>query len=57
MAAVKDEIERAHAIAPDVMAGELRKEDVTYIIVMRPSRDGGFFLNRKATEDRILLFT
>lgn len=41
----RDEIIRAHRLAPDVVPEQPAEEDISHIIGIRPSRRGGFRLD------------
>ncbi|KAJ5526401.1 hypothetical protein N7494_013051 [Penicillium frequentans] len=48
----RDEITRAHRLAPDVVPEQPADEDVSHIIGIRPSRRGGFRLDSEKHGDR-----
>lgn len=55
MEIAKDEIFRAHRLAPEVVPAEPAEESLSYIIGIRPSREGGFRLESQAVESRVVI--
>ncbi|KAH8424983.1 FAD-dependent oxidoreductase [Aspergillus melleus] len=51
----RDEIARAHRLAPDIVPENPDDEDVSHIIGIRPSREGGFRLDSEQIGDRLIL--
>ena len=52
----RDEIARAHRLAPEVVPENPPEEALSYIVGIRPSREGGFRLDSEQVEgDRSLL--
>jgi D-amino-acid oxidase len=55
MDVVRDEIRRAHILAPDLVPAQPAEEDISYIIGIRPAREGGFRLDSEKIGNRIVL--
>lgn len=55
MDVVRDEIRRAHNLVPDLVPAEPAEEDISYIIGIRPAREGGFRLDSQKIGNRIVL--
>lgn len=51
----RDEIARAHRLAPEVVPASPPEDSLSYIVGIRPSRDGGFRLESQNIRDRIVL--
>ncbi|KAJ5645870.1 hypothetical protein N7490_002242 [Penicillium lividum] len=51
----RDEIARAHRLAPHVVPEHPAEEDISHIIGIRPSRRGGFRLDSEQRDDRTIL--
>lgn len=51
----RDEITRAHRLAPDVVPEQPADEDISHIIGIRPSRRGGFRLDSEKQGDRTVI--
>ena len=51
----RDEIARAHRLAPDIVPETPKDDDLSYIIGIRPSREGGFRLESEQLGDRLIL--
>lgn len=51
----KDEIARAHRLAPEIVPADPPEESLSYIIGIRPSREGGFRLDSEKIGDRTVL--
>ncbi|KAL3479291.1 hypothetical protein BJX99DRAFT_76110 [Aspergillus californicus] len=51
----RDEITRAHRLAPDIVPENPSEDSLSYIIGIRPSRRGGFRLDSEQVGDRIVL--
>lgn len=51
----RDEIARAHRLAPDVVPENPPEETVSHIIGIRPSRKGGFRLESEKIGNRFVL--
>ncbi|KAH8805428.1 FAD dependent oxidoreductase superfamily [Xylogone sp. PMI_703] len=51
----RDEIARAHRLAPEIVPAEPPKESLSYIVGIRPSRDGGFRLESQNIGERVVL--
>ncbi|KAL4779149.1 hypothetical protein BJX76DRAFT_99211 [Aspergillus varians] len=50
-----DEVARAHRLAPEIVPANPPEESLSYIVGIRPSREGGFRLDSETIGDRILL--
>lgn len=55
MDVARDEIRRAHSLAPDLVPAAPADEDISYIIGIRPAREGGFRLDSQKIGNRIVL--
>ncbi|KAI9732719.1 MAG: hypothetical protein M1818_007453 [Claussenomyces sp. TS43310] len=55
MTIARDEIARAHRLAPDVVPAQPAESDLSYIVGIRPSRDGGFRLESQKVGERTVL--
>ncbi|KAL4767965.1 hypothetical protein BDW60DRAFT_135144 [Aspergillus nidulans var. acristatus] len=55
MEIARDEIARAHRLAPEIVPADPPEESLSYIIGIRPSREGGFRLDSEKIGDRTLL--
>lgn len=51
----RDEIRRAHILAPDVVPATPEESDVGYVIGIRPAREGGFRLDSEKKGNRTVL--
>ncbi|OKL60976.1 hypothetical protein UA08_03292 [Talaromyces atroroseus] len=51
----KDEIRRAHILAPEIVPAEPAEADVSYVIGIRPAREGGFRLDSEKIGDKTVL--
>lgn len=51
----RDEIARAHRLAPEIVPQAPDAKDLSYIIGIRPSREGGFRLDSEQIGDRLIL--
>lgn len=51
----RDEIARAHRLAPEVVPSDPPEEDLGYIVGIRPSREGGFRLDSQRIGERTVL--
>ncbi|KAL5343557.1 hypothetical protein BJX70DRAFT_114750 [Aspergillus crustosus] len=51
----RDEIARAHRLAPDIVPADPPRETLSYIVAFRPSREGGFRLDSEKIGDRAVL--
>ncbi|KAL4924223.1 FAD-dependent oxidoreductase [Aspergillus undulatus] len=51
----RDEIARAHRLAPEVVSANPPEESLSYIVGIRPSREGGFRLDSEKVENRTIL--
>ncbi|PYH97500.1 nucleotide-binding domain-containing protein [Aspergillus ellipticus CBS 707.79] len=50
-----DEIARAHRLAPEIIPESPSEDDLSYIVGIRPSRQGGFRLDSEQQGNRIVL--
>ncbi|RHZ61278.1 hypothetical protein CDV55_101299 [Aspergillus turcosus] len=55
MGVARDEIARAHRLAPEIVPADPPEESLSYIIGIRPSRQGGFRLDSEQLGQRTLL--
>ncbi|KAL4735825.1 hypothetical protein BDV11DRAFT_26349 [Aspergillus similis] len=55
MEIARDEIARAHRLAPEIVPTDPPEESLSYIIGIRPSREGGFRLDSEEIGDRTIL--
>ncbi|KAL4863570.1 hypothetical protein BDV12DRAFT_26090 [Aspergillus spectabilis] len=55
MEIARDEIARAHRLAPDIVPASPPEESLSYIVAFRPSREGGYRLDSERIGDRIVL--
>ncbi|KAF7154919.1 hypothetical protein CNMCM5623_003177 [Aspergillus felis] len=55
MDVARDEIARAHRLAPEIVPAEPPEESLSYIIGIRPSRQGGFRLDSEQLGQRTIL--
>jgi D-amino-acid oxidase len=55
MDVVRDEIARAHRLAPEIVPADPPPESLSYIIGIRPSRQGGFRLDSEQVGQRTIL--
>ncbi|KAL4994015.1 hypothetical protein BDV10DRAFT_11934 [Aspergillus recurvatus] len=55
MEIARDEIARAHRLSPDIVPANPPEESLSYIIGIRPSREGGFRLDSEKTAERVIL--
>ncbi|KAL4746430.1 hypothetical protein BDW72DRAFT_35283 [Aspergillus terricola var. indicus] len=55
MEIARDEIARAHRLAPEIVPSNPPEESLSYIIGIRPSREGGFRLDSEEIGDRTIL--
>ncbi|KAF9893304.1 hypothetical protein FE257_011734 [Aspergillus nanangensis] len=51
----RDEIARAHRLAPNIIPENPPEENLSYIVGIRPSRNGGFRLDSEKIGDRVVL--
>jgi D-amino-acid oxidase len=51
----RDEIARAHMLAPEIVPEHPASETVSHIIGIRPSRRGGFRLDSERKDHRVVL--
>lgn len=51
----RDEISRAHILAPDIVPENPPEDSLSHIIGIRPSRQGGFRLDSAKVGQRIVL--
>ncbi|KAL2870689.1 FAD-dependent oxidoreductase [Aspergillus lucknowensis] len=51
----RDEIARAHSLAPEIVPENPPEESLSYIVGIRPSREGGFRLDSQQIENRLIL--
>ncbi|KAL4882583.1 hypothetical protein BJY04DRAFT_217080 [Aspergillus karnatakaensis] len=51
----RDEIARAHRLAPEIVPANPTEDDLSYIVAFRPSREGGFRLNTEKVGERFVL--
>ena len=51
----RDEIARAHRLAPDIVPEDLPEGSLSHIIGIRPSRQGGFRLDSEQIGSRTVL--
>jgi FAD dependent oxidoreductase len=51
----KDEIRRAHILAPEIVPAEPADADVSYVIGIRPARQGGFRLDSQTIGNKTVL--
>ncbi|KAJ9192348.1 hypothetical protein DTO166G4_4299 [Paecilomyces variotii] len=51
----RDEIARAHRLAPEIVPANPPESDLSYIVGIRPSRQGGFRLDSERVGERTLL--
>jgi D-amino-acid oxidase len=51
----RDEIARAHRLAPEIVPEHPSTDKVSYIIGIRPSRKGGFRLDSERKGNRVIL--
>ncbi|KAH8703120.1 FAD dependent oxidoreductase superfamily [Talaromyces proteolyticus] len=51
----RDEIRRAHILAPEVVPAEPAESDISYVIGIRPGREGGFRLDSQKIGNRTVL--
>ncbi|KAL4948146.1 hypothetical protein BDW69DRAFT_98190 [Aspergillus filifer] len=52
---VRDEIARAHRLAPEIVPADPPADSLSYIVGIRPSREGGFRLDSETIGDRVIL--
>ncbi|KAI9373032.1 hypothetical protein BJX61DRAFT_409420 [Aspergillus egyptiacus] len=55
MEIVRDEIARAHRLAPEIVPENPPEESISYIVGIRPSREGGFRLDCEHVDGRVIL--
>ncbi len=55
MSIALDEIKRAHRLAPEIVPESPDPETLSYIVGIRPSRDGGFRLEKQKLGQRYVL--
>lgn len=55
MEIARDEISRAHHLAPDIVPVNPSEESLSYIVGIRPSREGGFRLDSEKVGNRVIL--
>ncbi|EXJ88181.1 D-aspartate oxidase [Capronia coronata CBS 617.96] len=55
MQIARDEIARAHRLAPEVVPANPPEDKLTYVVGVRPSRDGGFRLESQTVGSRVVL--
>jgi D-amino-acid oxidase len=55
MDVARDEIARAHRLAPEIVPADPPEESLSYIIGIRPSRQGGFRLDSEQLGQRTIL--
>ncbi|KAL2830530.1 hypothetical protein BDW59DRAFT_141071 [Aspergillus cavernicola] len=55
MEIARDEITRAHRLAPEIVPENPPKECLGYIVGIRPSREGGFRLDSEKIKSRVIL--
>lgn len=55
MEIARDEIARAHRLAPEVVPEHPSEDALSYIVGIRPSRQGGFRLDSEQQGSRIIL--
>ncbi|KAL4903019.1 hypothetical protein BDW74DRAFT_55826 [Aspergillus multicolor] len=55
MEIARDEIARAHRLAPEIVPANPPEESISHIIGIRPSRDGGFRLDSETIGERVVL--
>ena len=51
----RDEIARAHRLAPEIVPADPPADSLSYIVGIRPSREGGFRLDSETIGDRVIL--
>jgi D-amino-acid oxidase len=51
----RDEIARAHYLAPEIVPENPPEESLSYIVGIRPSREGGFRLDSEQIGNRLVL--
>ncbi|KAL4803829.1 hypothetical protein BDV18DRAFT_39808 [Aspergillus unguis] len=51
----QDEIARAHRLAPEIVPANPPESSLSYIVGIRPSREGGFRLDSERIGDRVIL--
>ncbi|RFU28604.1 hypothetical protein B7463_g7732, partial [Scytalidium lignicola] len=51
----RDEIARAHRLAPEIVPANPPEDSLSYIVGIRPSRDGGFRLESQNIGERVVL--
>ena len=51
----RDEIARAHRLAPEIVPEKPAEDALSYIIGIRPSRKGGYRLDSEQIENRTIL--
>jgi D-amino-acid oxidase len=51
----RDEIARAHSLAPEIVPENPPAESLSYIVGIRPSREGGFRLDSEQIGNRLVL--
>ncbi|KAL4800690.1 hypothetical protein BDV19DRAFT_682 [Aspergillus venezuelensis] len=51
----RDEIARAHRLAPEIIPADPPADSLSYIVGIRPSREGGFRLDSETVGDRVIL--
>jgi hypothetical protein len=51
----RDEIRRAHRLAPEIVPADPPESDLSYIVGIKPSRKGGFRLDSQKIGDRLVL--
>lgn len=55
MEIAKDEIARAHRLAPEIIPADPPESALSYVVGIRPSRDGGFRLESQRIGQRNVL--
>ncbi|KAL4961717.1 FAD-dependent oxidoreductase [Aspergillus stella-maris] len=51
----RDEIARAHRLAPEIIPADPPADSLSYIVGIRPSREGGFRLDSETIGERVIL--
>ncbi|KAG9770654.1 hypothetical protein ABEF93_007312 [Exophiala dermatitidis] len=55
MQIARDEIARAHRLAPEAVPADIPEDKLSYVVGIRPSRDGGFRLESQTIGPRVVL--
>lgn len=55
MEIARDEIARAHRLAPEIVPANPPESSLSHIVGIRPSREGGFRLDSQQIGDRVIV--